>query len=35
MVGVELNRRVVGIEIEERFCELVVRRLRMVNRRLV
>jgi len=35
MVGVECNRKVVGIEIEERFCELVVRRLRMVNRRLV
>jgi len=35
VVGVELGRKVVGIEIEERFCELAVRRLRMVNRRLV
>jgi site-specific DNA-methyltransferase (adenine-specific) len=35
VVGVELNRKVIGIEIEERFCELIVKRLRMTNRWLV
>jgi site-specific DNA-methyltransferase (adenine-specific) len=35
VVGVELNRKVIGIEIEERWCELAVRRLRMVNRSLL
>jgi len=35
IVGVELGRRVIGIEIEERFCELIVKRLRMESRRLL
>ena len=35
VVGMELGRRVVGIEIEERFCELIVKRLMMVSRRLL
>jgi len=35
VVGVELSRKVVGIEIEGRFCELAVRRLKMAVRRLV
>jgi site-specific DNA-methyltransferase (adenine-specific) len=34
VVGVELKRKVVGIEIEERWCELTVRRLKDVNRRI-
>jgi len=34
VVGVELNRKVVGIEIEERWCELIVRRLKSVSRKL-
>jgi site-specific DNA-methyltransferase (adenine-specific) len=34
VVGVELNRKVVGIEIEERWCELTVKRLKNINRRL-
>jgi site-specific DNA-methyltransferase (adenine-specific) len=35
VVGVELRRKVIGIEIEEKFCELAVRRLKIENRRLV
>jgi site-specific DNA-methyltransferase (adenine-specific) len=35
VVGVELNRKVIGIEIEKRFCELIVKRLRMTNKWLV
>jgi site-specific DNA-methyltransferase (adenine-specific) len=34
LVGVELKRKVVGIEIEERFCELIVRRLKSISRKL-
>jgi site-specific DNA-methyltransferase (adenine-specific) len=33
VVGVELNRKVVGIEIEERWCELTVKRLRSISRK--
>ena len=35
IVGVELGRKMIGIEIEERFCELIVKRLKMVSRRLL
>jgi len=34
LVGFELKRKVVGIEIEEKFCELIVKRLKDVSRRL-
>jgi len=34
VVGLELERKVVGIELEEKFCEMAVRRLRMINRKL-
>jgi len=34
VVGVELGRKVVGIEIEEKWCEVAVRRLKMVSRKL-
>jgi site-specific DNA-methyltransferase (adenine-specific) len=35
IVGLELGRKVVGIEIEEKFCKLIVKRLKMVNRKLL
>jgi site-specific DNA-methyltransferase (adenine-specific) len=34
VVGGELGRKVVGIEIEEKWCEVAVRRLKMVSRKL-
>jgi len=34
VVGLELGRKVVGIEVEERWCEVAVRRLKMVSRKL-
>jgi len=34
IVGLELGRRVVGIEVEERWCEVAVRRLKMISRNL-
>jgi DNA modification methylase len=35
VASVELGRKVIGIEIEKRFCELAVKRLRMINRKLL
>jgi site-specific DNA-methyltransferase (adenine-specific) len=34
VVGLELGRKVVGIEIEEKWCKVAVRRLKMVSRKL-
>jgi site-specific DNA-methyltransferase (adenine-specific) len=34
VVGLELGRKVVGIEIEKKWCEVAVKKLRMVSRKL-
>ena len=34
VVGLELRRKVIGIEIEERWCKVAVKRLKMVGRKL-